>query len=968
MGIRMKGETAEGAMLALGLLLLGGFMGWHLYSDHQQIGIRERQRLADLAKVIDDNLGRQLDAVNNALASLQDDLAHARGGKAGGDLLDLRLRTMSSSMPGVRTMAVLDAGGRVVASNRAALLGQDMQGRAYFQLARRRNDPAVLQVSPPIRNYLGTYAINLERSLSGRGGAFAGLVMATLDPDYFTTLLNSVNYAPDMWTALVHEDGTLFTIAPEPKFQPARDLAQPGSMFRRHMASGQTASVLTGRRLATGEWRIIAMRTVRPAGLATDAALVVSVSRNASAIYDHWRYDLWRQGGLYFLLALTAGGGWLLRETRQRRFRLAAARQEALVRSGEEKMRLFFDRQLVGMAITSPAKGWLQVNDRLCAMFGYTREELGTMTWAELTHPHDLASEQALYERMRAGELDQYSTEKRYIRKDGTVLCAELSVGCVRRPDRSLDYVLVLVADITARRRDEESLRRLVREQEIILENANVGISLMVGRRQVWVNRWMEEIFQYPKEEMEGRTTRMLYPDQETYDALGRAAYPVLARGGSYETVQELVRKDGQRLWIHYNGKVVEPSDPDRGTLWILSDVTASKATGDALRESEARFRSMFEAHTAVMLLVDPEDGRIVDGNPAAVRFYGYSGEQLKALNIREINTGSGEEVRNGFESAARGESNWFLFNHRMAGGAVRTVEVMSSPVEFGGRRVLFSIVMDVTERVRFEKELALRQRELEELNQTLEARVAEAVAKLREQDQILMTQSRQAAMGEMLGNIAHQWRQPLNALSMVLINLKDARQCGELDQETFDAGLAKGSDLIQRMSSTINDFRDFFRPDKRNVRFSALDQVRAAVNLLDAAFAARGIAIEVAAADLPVYGLPNEFSQVLVNLLGNAKQAIQDSGREDGRIVISLGEEAGCGWVRITDNGGGVPEHCLDRIFDPYFSTRPSGTGIGLYMSRQIVEQSLEGRILVRNTGDGAEFTVFLPLAGELP
>jgi len=838
---RNQGELAERAMLALGLTLLGGYLGWRLHSEHKGIEAAERARLADQGRIIDENLGHQMDAVDSALAKLQADLAGPRA-RGGAGRVNQRLRDLAGSMPGVRTLFAVDGKGIVTASNREELIGQDCRGRAYFLVARQSGDPSVLHVSPPIRNHLGTYSINLERSTSGPGGAFAGLVAATLDPDYFTTLLNSVNYAPDMRASLIHEDGTLFVMVPGTTILPGTAMTRPGSMFSQHMASGLTATVLTGRAQADGTRRMVARRTVRPVRLHMDADLVIAVGRDVTAIFSPWRRDLWEQAGFFALLALASGGGLL-----------------------------------------------------------------GFQTWR----------------RRVAAERDL----------------------------------------------DREQMRMLVREKEIILANANVGISLMVGRQQVWVNRWQVEVFQYPREELEGRTTRMLYPSQEAYDALGRAAYPVLARGETYETVQELVRKDGQRLWIHYNGKAVEPSEPARGTLWILSDVTASKAIGDALRESEARFRSMFESHAAVMLLVDPEDGRIVGANPAAAGFYGYPAEQLKSMTIQEINSGSSEQVGKGFQGLDRGDANWFLFRHRMADGAVRTVEVMSSPVAYGGRRILFSIVMDVTERVGFERELALRQCELEELNRTLEVRVAEAVAQLREQDQILMTQSRQAALGEMIGNIAHQWRQPLNALSMVLINLKDARQCGDLDQASFEAALGKGNQLIQKMSSTINDFRDFFRPDKQNVRFSALEQVRTAVDLLDAAFAARGIAIEVAAsADLPLYGLPNEFSQVLVNLLGNARQAIQDTGREDGRIVITLGEQEGCGCLRISDNGGGVPEQYLERIFEPYFSTRPSGTGIGLYMSRQIVEQSLEGRILARNTRDGAEFTVFVPLAGDPP
>jgi PAS domain S-box-containing protein len=725
MSLRRSGEAAEQALLALALLVLGGAMGWNLYAEHARLETSERLRLADQARIIDDNLGRQIGAVNNALASLQQDLPGLLKQKQGLEQLNLRLRSLSGSMPGVRTLLVLDGEGIVTASNRAELIGQNLQERAYFKRARLDDDPNVLHVSSPISNTLGTFAINLERSTSDPRGRFAGLVAATLDPEYFTTLLDSVNYAPDMWASLAHADGTLFVIVPDQHIPAGNGLARPGSLFSRHMASGQRATVLTGRILATGEWRMAARRNVRPAAVPMDAPLEVAVTRNLAAIFAPWRRDLWSESGLFVLVALTTGGALFAHQKRQRSLAQLAAVQAAGLRRNEEQLRLFFDRQLVGMAIVSPQKGWVKVNDRLCQMLGYSREELKGRTWPELTHPDDLAESQASFKRFMAGAIDEYSCDKRYIRKDGTLLYAQLSIGCVRLPDGSADYFLDVMADITER----------------------------------------------------------------------------------------------------------------------VNEVSAHEA---------------------------------------------------------------------------------------------------------------------------FERELAMRKEDLEALNRSLEARVQEAVSQLRAKDRILIAQSRQAALGEMIGNIAHQWRQPLNALSMVLINLKDARQFDELDQETFDRALAMGNRLIQKMSMTINDFRNFFRPGKERTRFSALEQVRAAVALLDAAFAAKGIAIAIETpGDPQLHGLPNEFSQVLVNLLSNAKQAILESRAAQGRITIRLQEQDGYGCLLVSDNGGGIPEQYLDRIFEPYFSTRESGTGIGLYMSRQIIEQSMKGRILARNAGAGAEFTVLVPLAG---
>ncbi len=260
--------------------------------------------------------------------------------------------------------------------------------------------------------------------------------------------------------------------------------------------------------------------------------------------------------------------------------------------------------------------------------------------------------------------------------------------------------------------------------------------------------------------------------------------------------------------------------------------------------------------------------------------------------------------------------------------------------------------------------ELTKAKEQLEFLNRSLQQQVEETVAELRQKDQVLISQGRQAAMGEMIGNIAHQWRQPLNALSMLITNIQFAQMNGELTREYLDDAAATANRLIQKMSTTINDFRNFFNPDKAMVSFSALQQVRAAVELVEAAFKNHGISIEIAAGnDCLLMGFPNEYSQVLLNLLNNAKDAILETGARPGRISISLGRQEGMGTVTVLDNGGGIPDEVRDKIFEPYFSTKNMGTGIGLYMSKMIIERNMNGRLSVQNSGDGCSCTVFTPL-----
>jgi len=258
--------------------------------------------------------------------------------------------------------------------------------------------------------------------------------------------------------------------------------------------------------------------------------------------------------------------------------------------------------------------------------------------------------------------------------------------------------------------------------------------------------------------------------------------------------------------------------------------------------------------------------------------------------------------------------------------------------------------------------ELEDRRRHAETALQSETAERIRTMEELREKDRLLLHQSRQAAMGEMIGTIAHQWRQPLNALGLTIQGLCLTYETGNLTREHLDATIAKAMDIIFHMSQTIDDFRNFFKPDKEKSWFRINQVVMNTVSLVEANFREYRIAIEVdASEEMETRGFPREYAQAFLNILMNARDALLEKGSAEPRVKVRAWMDEGRSVVSITDNAGGIKESIIDNIFDLYFTTKENGlgTGIGLFISKNIIEKNMGGRLTVRNAGEGAEFRI---------
>ncbi|MDX1808532.1 MAG: ATP-binding protein [Sulfurospirillaceae bacterium] len=268
---------------------------------------------------------------------------------------------------------------------------------------------------------------------------------------------------------------------------------------------------------------------------------------------------------------------------------------------------------------------------------------------------------------------------------------------------------------------------------------------------------------------------------------------------------------------------------------------------------------------------------------------------------------------------------------------------------------------------------------ELQELNRNLELKINQGIESSRQKDEIMIRQSRHAAMGEMIGNIAHQWRQPLNALGLVIQSFQTKKMLnGTLSEEFIDAQVKEGLMLAENMSKTIDDFRNFFNPNKQKTLFSIEKSIQKSIEIIGGYYKRDKINIILTTLnDFEIMGFPNEFSQVIINLFSNSKDALKESDLEEKLIEVVVNTDDIYGYVDVIDNGGGIKKDVLDRIFEPYFTTKhkSSGTGIGLYMSQQIIEKQMNGKIVAENishsfTGFGkyekcTNIKISLPLKG---
>lgn len=271
--------------------------------------------------------------------------------------------------------------------------------------------------------------------------------------------------------------------------------------------------------------------------------------------------------------------------------------------------------------------------------------------------------------------------------------------------------------------------------------------------------------------------------------------------------------------------------------------------------------------------------------------------------------------------------------------------------------RILLGFSIDISDRKLLEERLRI-------VNESLVEAIEEQIDESKRQEAIMAHQSRLAIMGEMINNIAHQWKQPLNAVGVMAQELKMACSLGITDQKYIGDIIEDSINQIKYMSNTIDDFRNFFSPNKKKTFFTIESVVLKASSFLSGVFKNNNIFFSVKdVEDVNIYGYENEFLQVLLNVLSNSKDALIENKIADPHIIVSIRKVDSYGILKIEDNGGGIRKDVLERVFEPYFTTKEfdKGSGIGLYMSKMIIEEHMQGELSIASSGGNTTVTIKL-------
>ncbi len=610
---------------------------------------------------------------------------------------------------------------------------------------------------------------------------------------------------------------------------------------------------------------------------------------------------------------------------------------ENALRKSEDHLRSFYDLDLIGLAILDPDKHLIRINNYLCNMLEYSEQELRGMTWMQITYPEDQNQELKQFEQLLNNQIDRYALEKRFVSRSGKIIPGKLMVQGVRKPNGTLDYATAMIEDITYSKEVENNLRESEERLSFVLEGSQLGFwdwnitTNTVKRNQLWA-----EMLGYKLKEIESTINQwsdFIHPD-DLQNALKSLNDHLEGQSPRHKLIYRMKTKSGSYKWIMDSAKIVQRDPQGKPTRMsgTHADVTDQKNIEDALRESETRFRNLYEKAPLAYQSMDCS-AKIVDVNETWLSLLGYKRDEVVGHNTGDFMTN--DSLKKSFDL--------FKINDRIDG-------LLCEFICKDGSQLLLSVNGQVARDST--GEFLLTHVILTDITEIMLAKNAAEAAN--------------DAKNQFLANLSHELRTPLNGILGFTGLLQKNTSLAAADKKKIDIIWQCGDNLL----TLITDLLDIASIDSNKIILHPheFDFDRLLNNIfeifkLQTAEKKLELILKNTAISHPLRGDEKRIWQIMVNLLNNAIKYT-----EAGQVIVTSSYQDGKLDVSIKDTGCGIAKENLGQIFSPFVQINSGdfmteGVGLGLAITQELVN-FMGGKLSVTSeVGVGSIFSVSLPL-----
>ncbi|WP_170285877.1 PAS domain S-box protein [Propionivibrio limicola] len=619
-------------------------------------------------------------------------------------------------------------------------------------------------------------------------------------------------------------------------------------------------------------------------------------------------------------------------------------RAEEALRHSEERFRRIYEYAPIGISIGDQSGRFLQCNPAFCQLIGYSEEELRSKVFSSLVHPDDREANLIEVERLKAGEVSHFDIENRYVRKDGSSVWVEKFVSLLPGENGNPGLLIALLNDITARKTFETALAEREEQYRAVIETAADGFWMVDDAGYLLaVNEAYVRRSGYRREELLGQNIAALEA-RESSPEVGCHIGNIRRNGSDlFETWHRT--KSGERWPVEVNASYWAAAG---GRFFVfLRDISERKQAAAALQESEARFRATFEQAAVGIAHVAP-DGRWLRVNKKLCEILGYSQQELLAQKFADItHPGDIETSLALVQRMLAGETPTLVaekrYIHKNGSTIYANLTVALTRKADGSPDYFITVIEDISERKRTEAALQAMHAEMEHLTRFQVANQTAAA-------------------------FAHELNQPLNAVASYAEAALRLLRVGNPRPEKLIHAIENSAQQAQRAGRVVRELLAFMNQNEVQTELLCLNTlVRDILVRIEAdGFSTANFRLELDPALPPVTANRLQVEKVLVNLIENSIEAMREAGISAQAITVTVrtGADDVMAQVTITDRGPGIDRQTLHRIFEPFFSTKPKGLGMGLAISRAIIEAH-GGQLWVDSeAGAGASFHFTLPFA----